>query len=334
MRERKRAFAGAAIAACLVWTAGATAQSESYELMLVVDQTNKVIRRMDPISGAQLGSFGTGYLNEPSDVKVVGNVAYVLDRTLPVTLGNTRIRRFNYSTGLFLGTTALPGAEWGLSAAESSFVVLPSGFLYADANPVGSTVVSHHLFDGTFSFYQGSGPGGFRYRGVAYDPTSGMVYRAGGGAIRWSLFGTLITNDAAIGSISTGATTRSMLRVGRRMYVANASDARLDVFDIATDGSLSALSPISVPGFAANSLSGLAMGHGNVMYVSGQDGANSSVGRITRVDTATGEVYGAVTAPGLGTVRGMDVIVAPEPGTLAALGGGLALLLRRRKRAK
>lgn len=329
MKGAKGILGAALVAAGVAASTMATAQSGSYELMLAVDQTNKVIRRIDPITGTQFGSFGAGYLTEPSDVKVIGNVAYVLDRTLPVGLGNTRVRRFDYSTGLFLGATALPPTNWGVSGAESTFTLLPTGFLYADANPAGSTVVSFHTFDGAFGFFQGSSAGGFRYRGVAYDPMSGMVYRSGSGSIRWSMFGANFTNDAFVGSIATGALTRSMLRVDRKMYLANASAARVDVFDIASNGALTASVSIPVPGFAPDSLSGLAMGHGNVIYVSGQDGANPANGRIAKVDVATREVYGTVTAPGLGTVRGMDVVVAPEPGTLAALGLGALALLRR-----
>jgi hypothetical protein len=76
---------------------------------------------------------------------------------------------------------------------------------------------------------------------------------------------------------------------------------------------------------------GLAQGHGNRYFQMGSDPSNVANAVIVRGTTNFASVSKLVTINGF-SPRGLATVVAPEPGTMLAVGAGLALLARRRRK--
>lgn len=73
-----------------------------------------------------------------------------------------------------------------------------------------------------------------------------------------------------------------------------------------------------------------AYGHDNRVYVGGISTAGS--GAIMTFDTSMNRVSNPWVVSGTTSIVSMATVVAPEPGTMIALGAGLVALLRRKKR--
>lgn len=86
-----------------------------------------------------------------------------------------------------------------------------------------------------------------------------------------------------------------------------------------------------VSGF--DGIAGLAAGHNDLFHVAGMAGGTFSVARLF-TSTLDGLPPVAISGTGITAPRDVAVLVAPEPGTMAALGLGLAALLRRRRSAR
>lgn len=87
-------------------TALSCASQASFDLMYVADGASRQIHRVDPINRIALGTFGAGFLSNPISVALdAQNDVYVLDLVNPVS---GRVRKFNGSTGAYLGGFAVP----------------------------------------------------------------------------------------------------------------------------------------------------------------------------------------------------------------------------------
>lgn len=310
----------------------AQGQSGSYELLAVVDQSNRVIRRFDPISGNSLGTFGSGYLTSPSGIQLRNGLAYVLDHSGAAALGNARVKVFNYSTGLFLQSSPL-SAAWGFAWNDSTLKLEGTSYAVSDANPFnGSSYVTVYDSSGNPLVYQGgvNAPSPVIYSSEL--SANGLIrYRSFNGSIAWLTSSQTTFSNALTGTVVSAGINSQLLRVDSTLYALNSTNSLIRRFSIAGNGALSETGTIALPGFQANSLRGLARGHGNTLYVSGQDGTTVTSARILKLDGLTGDLYNAITLPGVGAVRSMDTVIAPEPGTLLAMGVGLAALARRRR---
>lgn len=309
------------------------AQSGTYEMMAVVDQTNRIVRRIDPVTGTSYGSFGAGYLNLPSGIALRGDLAYVLDTIDPSAISGGRIRVFNYSTGVFLRSITL-GGNWGVASGLSQLKLVGANYLVTDASNTNGAQSYRDYYSSTgasLSFFGGLGNTNF---GAEELISSNLFYSGIQNSITWSSATTNSTSFTGLGSVSSPGTNIQLLRVENTLYALNRTNSLIRRMAIQAGGSLVDQGTIALTGFAPNSLSGLARGHGNVLYVNGLDAANPANGRIVRLDGLTGDFYGVVPgtySPGL---RSMDTVIAPEPGTLLALGVGLAALVRRRRSAR
>jgi len=89
---------------CLAIVASAFSHA-SYELMLVSDPVEGVIHRLDPVSGAYLGSFGKGFITDVRSVAVnpANGLAYVYDAL------QNKVLSFEYSSGLYRSSFSTAG---------------------------------------------------------------------------------------------------------------------------------------------------------------------------------------------------------------------------------
>ncbi len=311
----------------LVLCAGAHA---SYELLMVADSVAKTIKRYDPISGASFGTIGTGYLTAPLSVSMSGGVLYALDQ-VSAGFGGTRIRKFNPSTGEYLGSFPL-SSSWGKSGAGSQLVMGPSGYAYvSDSQVSGSGYVNRYgPGSGAYGTFYGQEGNSFA-TGVALSADESLVYSAGlsSSKIYWHNSST----GALMGSAPLPASSSPvhMVRDGNRLYVACESPAaQLRVFTIGANGALATAGTYSYSQFGYGAVVGIAVGHNNAVYVSGVTN-NTGKLAIHRLDGITGDYMGEFGGGTLSSPFGMAIITAPEPTTLAAWGLGALLLARRRR---
>jgi len=99
----------------------------SYELMMYGTGQDGYVQRLDPVSGALLGRIGQGLLSYAGAVALEGNTGNIL----VADLGNARISRFNYSTGIY-------GGSFAVGFGPAALTVLTSGQMAAEHS--GGTV--------------------------------------------------------------------------------------------------------------------------------------------------------------------------------------------------
>lgn len=289
--------------------------SASFELALISDRTANVVHRMDPVTGAYLGSFGQNFLNNPGGVVLdqANNTVYVAD--------TNRVTRWNYNTGDYLGTFATA------SGTVTSF--------------------SQNQSDGSLNVTSGGGIKRYNTAGTlirTYTSTSGFAYQSG-----------ILANDGfyyvstRTGSnrrldrfnASTGVFISSQQWFADR-YVPRTGNTYVNLFsnaaapspsyvEVDTLNSGAALSAFDTT-IALREVSGGAFGHNGLLYVVGLDAAAPTRGGIIKFDlvsSTSGSVYGTSF---LQNPSGIAVVVAPEPGGVFALALGATLILRTRRK--
>lgn len=318
------------VAACVLVGGAAHA---SYELLFAVDSTAKVVRRYDPITGTSLGTFGQGLLNTPASVVANSDgTAWVLE-TIGSADRSVRFKLFNYSTGTLLRVVSTSLQNWGFASADAQLAVLGNRLIASEGgvNLDGSFVVEWDQSGNRVRYHGGTST--TPMIGVAIGNGGQHVYRAMGTKIYWNGINDPSDNsNNALGTVTQGANIRHLVTVGSELYSINQAGA-LTRYSIAANGALTQTGSVTLTGFSTSSTHGIAVGHDRTIFVGGTDLATPTNGRILRVDGRTLDILGAVNTVGLSSgLRGMDLVVAPEPGTMAALAVGVAALLRRRKR--
>ncbi len=316
---------------CLALALGSSGAFASFELVMVGDSATKSIHRFDGSTGAYLGSFGSGHFANIQNFTIdqATNSAYVSDGVLGLT------RVFNYNTGAHLfdyqnigsnGTSqtlsrtptgffaGYYSGGWGIhdnSGAQTSFVL---GLQVGGTNPIAMASARHQ-----------SGI----VVGAAFSGASAAV------ASLQLLNPNLTTATAKtpdvtdmgpwteLGQVSLSGNTGIWLTTnGRaRVFAVNSAGTNISL----TGGSY------APEGFAVGTMRGIGMGHGRTVYVSGRDAGNTT-GIITRGVLGSTMSLSTFGSGILQQPMMMQVVVAPEPGTLVALSLG-ALLLRRRKKS-
>lgn len=302
------------------------ASSYALELGLVVDASTRVVHRFDTYTGNYFGSFGSGFLTSPRGIFIQQSTgtAYVQD----VVSGSHRLRAFNYNTGEYLGSTFGSTFNWLLFGDTFGTIASDGNYYTSDAN--GGTAKIR--LDQT-TFFGWHTNVAVAQGGVA-EGSDGNIYSIDtAGNLR---FGAKATFTAPGGnawpSSVAGMTTsnpKQMAHHAGRVYWANNGTDSIGSAGMGgvAPGSFSIAANLDQP-------IGLAFAHAGTMYVSGKRPGAPGVGRIIRVDAATGDFLGFLGEGFLTDPRAMAIVVAPEPGTIAALALGVLIVARRKKRAQ
>ena len=292
----------------------AMSSQASYELLLVADPTERVIHRLDSVSGSYLGTFGKGILSNPRSVAVNASLgrAYVFDST------QQKVFTFSYSTGVMLSSfstaplTVSPSTYGYLSVMSSGNLLLGlsygGGFQLTPGGSLTATYIPPASQPGLSKVIQGQDG---RVYGVNWNQGQVACYNAGGGAS----IGVSATNTAYWDLVSMGAEGIGL--------AANA------VVRIGMSPSLPSLASSTFTPFGLTGATALARGHGNAIYLGG---ATSTAARIARFDGTDFTSWGFIENPAIKSVAGMATVVAPEPLSVLTLVGGLAVLVRRRRK--
>lgn len=307
----------------------AIAQYTSPELMLVTDFGGTLngitiaprIERYDPYTGAYLGSFGTGYVTDPTGITIVGQDAYVSN---PFTYGGTsfsRIDKFNFSTGAYDGSifSSSPYNIYGLATYGTYVLASDFGF---DGYYAG--IYTFNSAGQQTSFY--AMPTGSEPESIAADSSHAYVASLANGLYGYNLNSSGVVTSQAF---NTGAGTDEYYGVtdygaGNTVFADGVTSSDLGVVSAySTAGTL--LSQYTTSTLLYDSA---AMGHNGMLY------ALADSNMIQRFDGTEALSFGPVGSFNLAdTAVGVRVAVyaAPEPVSTAFLAmGAMGLILRRR----
>ena len=313
----------------------------TFDLMLILQTLDRqngsdtnVITRWDPVNGVFLGEFGAG---------LVGGTAIMLDPWQSRQVVNVysssqsiHIRRLDYSTGQNLGLTTLPIASTGIIASQmvaADQVLLAGTFSSAGDVRIYSTagflIRNYTMPAGTLQAMDAlRAPDGTTYvlsrqagsvSGNRFPLTS---CAAGPSAIASSVEvldnATRLLNDLVLSD--------DVLLIGGERWGMQHSTT-VSGTDLGTP-----FGPWTGLGNGIFDTESWANGHADTIYGVGYDedqsamyfGSLSAQGGTTQYYSFSGTQYG--------DANGVAVVLAPEPGTILALGAGVGLLLRRRRK--
>lgn len=305
------------VAVTVAMALGAQAQ-ESPEVVVVLDGApgsfTSSIKRFDGFSGQFLGEFGRSTLINPQGIAVFGSEVAVLDQT---PLGRY-IRRFDFHSGRYLGAQQLQSAALGIKRTSD-------GLISYDTFTINRYVRSGNTFSLAQSFAHPFGT----ITSIALS-NDGSTYMVGAGnrrALLRASDGTIFNDFTASVEFNAGAITPY-------------ENGFIAIFNSGLETFLSRIPTVAIGGFATSTTvvrdqaRGVAMGHTDLGYFGTtlSSTGQAVIGRVSAV--ATSPFYsGSFGAGNLSAVRDLDVYLAPEPGTLLALGvGTLGLLARRRRK--
>jgi DNA-binding beta-propeller fold protein YncE len=289
-----------------------SAAQATFELVLAADETNGIVRRYDGDTGASLGSFGKGHFISPEHIAIdaATGIAYVTDKA------RRSVSKFNYSTGAFLDEFFI--ATSGLTTTSMPIRLMNDGNVLVGRD---SSLFKLNKDTGTTTGFIGLQNS---VLGLAVDSTNtSYVFLSGGGYRKLnSAFGVLVSAPGTDTATGVGAFVGSELIMPmgpinsiRRM---NANVAGYPT-TLSTMFSGLVISPEAV-----------ANGHGKRIYFTSLDAPNSQT--ILRRSTSPVEIASQVlTIPSVG-INGIATVVAPEPGTLLALGAGIGIFVKRKRK--
>lgn len=295
--------------------------SASYELMFATDRTGQKINRYDAITGATLGSFGQGFSTSYS--RMTADPA-----TSTIFVGDNveeRILKFNYSTGEFMGHIPTAGftTYQCLRLADGTFVVGGESSIMGRFSATGVKLNDLSFGASVFGVTQASN--GFVY-GIGFGGTVYRIAATGGAA-------TLITTlPNYAGDFSIGIKAQ-----GNTLAVTSYEDnVRTTVFSVLGNGNFgSVLGSIELGTGDANLIRGreVAFGHNGLTYTLVEDttaGKHYAYSYHYATNKLIRKLDLGINTGSFGCY-GLSTIVAPEPGTMLALGAGLVALARKRR---
>lgn len=310
-----------ALASLIVAT---TAAHASFDLMLLPD-TNGGVTRYDPVNRVRLGNFASGnptawhsvnLTNTSGEVYLTGNANY----------------RFDYGTGTMIGSSAFPVGITTSNLDGSRFV-----------ETFSTTFYTYNSSMGAINSFAPVGPTMLSGLSLATDRLAMMVIDAGSNVI------VRVRNDATTALVSTTLASTAIINNASAMTLmstnSNFSTIRYGFFNggnltvqLLTVNlntlSTSVTSSQTLTGYASTATVSIMRAHDGY-WVVGRDSTTPSLTRITGI-SGVGTVYTSYTTSDVSVPTSRWVganVVAPEPGTMAALGIGVAALLRRRRKA-
>lgn len=314
----------ALVSSALVFGASAFA---SFELVMVADRGTKSVHRFDGNTGLYMGQFGNGYLQNPMSIALdqANNRVFVLDQ---IGTGNgssaatVRVWSFNYNTGEYLNSfspvSGVPYTQPQMAYANSQLWIGHDGTfadLYSDTGNVAGVV---------------NWSGATNPKGLAVDSANSLwavegnkVYRRTSGGVQ-----SAFTMIGPVSASSPPGQRQLAISGTRALAVGAISFSTFNTANLSTLISANTMATTTVSSYLQ--LNGAGFGHGNIGYVTGVNtgGATGSISRILYNENLVLQTFGSGV---LVEPRSMAVVVAPEPGSLVAVGLGLVALLRRRR---
>lgn len=305
-----------------------SAARASFELVMVADYGTKSIHRFDGSTGVYLGSFGGGFLISPDSLAIDSEtgIAYVGDSAL------SRVRGFNYNTGVLVSDFTYSSAGIFQTMGRGTDGSLYLGYNVGGYNrfPLGSSVgitVNIQNINGG----NASGMGSVAHRSgrqilATYKsdatPNAALQISTGSGLVAYK--SAEITNIGGWGA-------RSQLAMQGDRGIWMSSNRTLQNFTTnATGSSIAFGTSYALTDYLVNTVNGVGFGHGDAVYVAGRNSGNTSgvIGRYVYGNSTQLSSFGSgiLQTPGM-----VQVVVAPEPGSMIALGLGLAGIVGRRR---
>lgn len=278
----------------------------SFELVLVTDSITRSVHRFDGNSGAYLGSFGQNHFELPDGIAInpaLGH-AYIADQSLRT------VSVFNCSTGEFIREWMPSVGALNVNLTSTGDVLVAGSDGAARYTATGQLLNSYSSLS-TYGIVQGSD-------GAVYASDSGgrlRRYPLGGGSPTFT-------------SGANFAITWQMSARGGQALLANYADNAVDSLATGTSPTVTRLFSTA----SRVQVLGVAFGHDSRVFAVGIDATSPSRGTVGVYSQLTNTWRGSFGESVLINPRSVAVVVAPEPASLAALGIGLALVGRRRRR--
>ena len=280
----------------------------SFDLMLIADNNN-VVHRVDPTNGAYLGNFAVSFV--PYQM-----VASYATKRLYAQNGNS-ISVYDYSTGQLLNVFGGGSFLGGITISSD-----------------GNTIYAGNTSAGTINRYTPSGSflgtfvSGLRTNAMslATDSSGRLYVTNGANAFCYDASGTLISSSTTpIAAPTASAFSYGGTGFGSALVQANGGASY--GYNGVSSGFLATPQTYSFGNMA--SAQGAVSGHLGA-YVLGKDFSTTGL-RVTKVEPypiypSTSFVMSQITSH-----RASAIVLAPEPGTWAALGLGALGLVRRRR---
>ena len=290
----------------------------SFEMLLVLDAGTKSVHRFDPQSGAYLGAFGAGWLNNPQSIVIDQSKGLAYVRDTVGGAGEGAIIAFDYNTGeraggLISGLPFQPGpVQMARNPNTGEFITI-GGPNINGFQRISATGVFTSISVNTDS------------AGVAINPANNDVYMAFPGAGTIERYNSSITFlGSKVVGVAFGDGQMTLGGSAKKGYIATGF-GRVMGFDLG----LTTITQINMTDFSATK--GVAFGHDDVLFTCGLNAAGTD-GQIGRFDVKLGVSGGSFGSAQLTNPVSLACVVAPEPSTWLVSAAGLALLIRRRRR--
>lgn len=291
--------------------------SASFDLALISDSGTDSIQRYDPISGTYLGSFGGGILVDPKGVVVnqAQNRAFVLDAT-------ARISTWDYNTGEFISSFNLVGIATYMNANSDGTLNIALADRVRRITQ-GGAFLTEYVRNGTFGVQQGIvGGDGFFYMSTRTGDSPRLERFTASGTF---LAGVTWVADRVLSVPTSGTPSGSVYNAINAFEYGGSMSIEYDHLDFGPSGVMFTNTTV------LSNPSGIAPGHAGMTYIAGKIRATPTQGGVLRFDRTTGVIGTAFGQATLQNPTGIATVVAPEPGTMIALGIGIGALLRKRK---
>jgi len=298
--------------------AGASFAHASFDLVCVLDVTNRKIHRIDGDSGLYLGSI--------NDISIDARTI-----SLDSATGRIYVAEFNYGFSVYdVSTGRLLGTNWNPTPTNGTFG-FNNNFLYSNGSQIQSFAdVAINPFANSTTFVTLSSA--VVPNLTALTRVGNIVYALDNANKRlYQVNATTPSSSSPFLNLVAGVAYSNKMAVdGNYFYQVSTTG----VLHSVNSGNFSNVVNYFPTGVGANftNVTGIVGAHLGTQYVVGTTASGNQVVRTFR--NSQGQLFGRklYTIPGLGSVNDVAVMVAPEPGSMLALGAGLAFLAKRRRK--
>jgi hypothetical protein len=317
----------------------------SYELALMMGTNpagEELIHRFDPVTSSTLGSFGG---NGDFGTNGFGTSRLAVSKQYPgqveILNADGAVRRFDYSTGLYKGGFST-GQTTFFGNGPMSIITTNTGYVYTGYTGPAPTKQRSVRLNNAGGFL-----GEFNPFGPVYEPLS--VAESANGNLHvlnrvqsagvWDYYIFSFNSQGGylgfsnLGANASGNLYGSIQATGNNLLIGPAASntTRSMVLISQTPSS----SPAAVGGIwnTGAGWTRIAKGHnGRLHWVQSTFNAGTYINRWHTYDPLVNNTSSRL-MPYTGLITDIDIVVAPEPGTLAILGLGGLILARRKKKS-